>query len=81
MLYTIYYEHLDYTNWGNLDWLNGMARILRKLGEQTVAEVMAASARSQPVWARQRLLVLRLIAQHELSAAQIAAAVGVSRAT
>ena len=60
---------------------DGMARILRKLGEQTVTELTAAWARPQPEWARRRLLVLRLIAQHELSAAQIAEAVGISRAT
>ena len=36
---------------------------------------------AQPEWTRLRLLVLRLIAQHELSAAQIAEAVGVSRAS
>lgn len=58
-----------------------IARILRKLGEQIVAELAVSSAQPQPPWVRQRLLVLRLIAQHELSAAQIAEAVGVSRAT
>ena len=58
-----------------------MARILRKLGEQIVADVAAASAQPQPAWAQRRLLVLRLIAQHELSAAQIAEVVGISRAT
>ena len=46
-----------------------------------MAELRAASAQAQPEWARQRLLVLRPIAQHELSAAQIAEVVGVSRAT
>ena len=60
---------------------DGMARILRKLGEHVVADLTTASAQPQPAWARQRLLVLRLIAQHELSAAQIAEAVGISRAT
>jgi transposase len=58
-----------------------MARILRKLGEQIVADVATASAQPQPAWAQQRLVVLRLIAQHELSAAQIAEVVGISRAT
>lgn len=58
-----------------------MARTLRKLGNERVAELEAAWARPQPAWARQRLQVVRLIAQHELSAAKIAAAVGVSRAT
>ena len=32
-------------------------------------------------WARQRLLVIRLVAQHELSAERIAAAAGVNRST
>ena len=58
-----------------------MARTLRKLGEERVAELEAAWAEAQPEWARRRLQVVRLIAQHELSAAKIAAAVGVSRAT
>ena len=36
-----------------------------------VAEIEAAWAQAQPEWARRRLLVVRLIAQHELTAAQI----------
>lgn len=44
-------------------------------------ELAGAWAQPQPEWARKRLLVLRLIAQHKLSAEQIAEAVGVSRAT
>jgi len=58
-----------------------MARILRELGETVRTDLAAAWEETQPEWARRRLLVLRLIAQHELSAAQIAEAVGVSRAT
>ena len=58
-----------------------MARILGKLGAVMVAELDAAWAQPQPDWARRRLQVLRLIAPHQLSAAEIAAATGVSRAT
>src|SRR5688572_744586 len=58
-----------------------MARILRELGKERAAELAAAWAQPQPEWARRRLQVLRLIAQHELSAAEIAEATGVSRAT
>jgi transposase len=58
-----------------------MARNLSKLGEPALTELAAAWAQPQPAWARRRLQVLRLIAPHRLSAAQIAAAVGVSRAT
>jgi len=58
-----------------------MARILRELGETVRKELAVAWEEPQLEWARRRLLVLRLIAQHELSAAQIAEAVGISRAT
>lgn len=58
-----------------------MARILRELGKKSVEELTSAWAQPQPEWARKRLLVLRLIAQHKLSAGQIADAVGVARAT
>jgi transposase len=58
-----------------------MARTLRELGKELLEELASAWEQAQPEWARRRLLVLRLIAQHELSAAQIAQAVGVSRAT
>ena len=44
-----------------------------------VKEIEAALARPQEDWARQRLLVVRLIAQHELTTAQIAKVAGVSR--
>ena len=47
-----------------------MARTLPKLGEQVVAEIEAAWAQSQEEWARRRRLVVRLIAQHELTVAQ-----------
>ncbi len=58
-----------------------MARQLQKLGKPVMAEMNAAWAQPQPDWARQRLMVLRLVAQHQLSAGQIAAAVGVTRKT
>ena len=60
---------------------DGLARILRELGKKNVAELASAWAQPQPEWARKRLLVLRLIAQHRRSAGQIADAVGVARAT
>ena len=46
-----------------------MARTLPKLGEDVVAEIEAAWAQPQEEWARRRLVV-RLIAQHELTVAQ-----------
>ena len=58
-----------------------MARTLPVLGAATVAEIEAAWARPQPGWARRRLQVVRLIAQHELSVAQIMRVVDVSRQT
>lgn len=58
-----------------------MARKLPELGAELVAEIEAAWARPQPDWARKRLLVVRLIGQHELTVAQIMKAVGVSRQT
>ena len=58
-----------------------MARTLRPLGQTRLAELNAAWNDSHPDWARRRLQVLRLVAQHELNAAQIAAVTGVSRAS
>ncbi len=49
-----------------------MARKLPPLGEELVKEIEAAWERPQADWARQRLLVVRLIAQHELTTEQIA---------
>ena len=46
-----------------------------------VAEIEAAWAQPQPAWARRRLQVVRLIAQHELTVAQIMRVVDVSRRT
>ena len=43
------------------------------------AEIEAAWAQRQEAWARRRLLVVRLIAQHELTVAQITRVAEVSR--
>ena len=58
-----------------------MARKLPELGQTKVAELEAAWREHTAAWARQRLMVLKLVAQHELSAEQIAGAVGVGRST
>src|SRR5882757_5398750 len=58
-----------------------MARKLPELGAELVAEVERAWGRLQPEWARRRLLVVRLIGQHELTAAQIMRVADVSRQT
>ena len=46
-----------------------------------MAQIEAAWAKSQPDWARRRLLVVRLIAQHELTVAAIMKIADVSRQT
>lgn len=56
-----------------------MARTLPALGEEVVKAIEAAWEQPQADWARQRLLVARLIAQHELTSGQIAKVAGVSR--
>lgn len=58
-----------------------MARTLPELGAKLVAEIEAAWAQPQPDWARRRLLVVRLIAQHELTVAEIMRVADVSRQT
>ena len=58
-----------------------MARKLPELGAEAVKQIEAAWGEPQPDWARRRLLVVRLIAQHELTAAQIMRVAGVSRQT
>lgn len=58
-----------------------MARKLPELGAKLVAEVEEAWAKPQEEWARRRLLVVRLIAQHELTVAQIMRVADVSRQT
>ena len=56
-----------------------MARKLPDLGGKLVAEIEAAWAQPQEAWARRRLLVVRLIAQHELTVEQITRVAEVSR--
>lgn len=56
-----------------------MARQLPPLGEGLVKAIEEAWAQPQADWARTRLLVVRLIAQHELTTEQIARVAGVSR--
>lgn len=58
-----------------------MARKIPCLGEALVKEIEAAWEQPQEDWARKRLLVLRMIAQHEMTVAQIMAVAGVSRQT
>ena len=58
-----------------------MARTLPELGEVVVAEIEAAWAQPQADWARRRLLVVRLIAQHEPTVAEIMKVADVSRQT
>ncbi len=56
-----------------------MARQLPPLGAELVKAIEAAWAQPQADWARTRLLVVRLIARHELTTAQIAQVADVSR--
>jgi transposase len=58
-----------------------MARTIPILGKELVEEIEAAWDKPQPDWARKRLLVVRLIAQHNHTAAQIMEIAGVSRQT
>jgi transposase len=58
-----------------------MARTLPPLGEDLVRQIEAAWGQPQPEWARRRLLVVRLIAQHELTVAQIMRVADVCRQT
>ncbi len=58
-----------------------MSRSLPKLGEKVVAEIEAEWAKPQEEWARKRLLVVRLIAQHEFTVAQIKKVADVCRQT
>ena len=61
--------------------VRGMARKLPELREKLVAEIETAWKQPQEEWARKRLLVVRLIAQHELTAEQIMQVAEVSRQT
>jgi transposase len=56
-------------------------RTLPKLGEKIVEQIELAWVEAQPDWARKRLLVVRLIAQHEHTVAEIMKITGVSRQT
>jgi transposase len=58
-----------------------MARTLPPLGQELVEQIEQAWQVAQPDWARERLRVVRLIAQHELTSEQIAKACDVSRAS
>lgn len=56
-------------------------RQLPPLGEEVTKQIETAWRQPQEDWARRRLLVVRLIAQHELTVAQIVKVAGVSRQT
>lgn len=58
-----------------------MARNLPKLGQEVVKEIEAAWDKPQEEWARNRLRVVRMIAQHEFTVAQIMKATDVCRQT
>lgn len=58
-----------------------MARKLPVLGEAVAAEIEKAWGQPQADWARRRLLVVRLVAQHELTVAEIMRVADVSRQT
>lgn len=58
-----------------------MARYLPKIGAEQAEQLEQAWKQEHPPWARQRLLVMRLVAQHELNAQQIAEVAGVARTT
>jgi len=58
-----------------------MARPLPKIGQEKAAELESAWDRHTEAWQRQRLTVLRLVAQHRLIAAEIAQACGLSSRT
>ena len=56
-------------------------RTLPRLGRELVEEIERAWAEPQPAWAKGRLLVVRLIAQHEHTVAEIMKIAGVCRQT
>lgn len=58
-----------------------MARKLRPLGQELAVQIEEAWKRPQEDWARKRLLVVRLIALHELRVAQIMKVAGVCQQT
>lgn len=66
---------------GGFRLLSVMARKLPVLGAASAAQIEAAWAQPQSEWARRRLLVVRMIAQHELTVAQIRRVADVCRQT
>lgn len=58
-----------------------MARKVPALGKEIVDQIEEAWKQSRPDWARKRLLVLRLIALHQSTVAEIMAVAGVCRQT
>lgn len=58
-----------------------MARALPLLNKTLVAEIEAAWVKVHPRWAWRRLLVVRLLAQHNMTVAEITKTAGVSRQT
>ena len=56
-------------------------RTLPKLGREIVEQIEEAWGQPQPDWVRKRLLVVRLIAQHEHTVAEIMKIAGVCRQT
>jgi transposase len=58
-----------------------MARTLPKLGDELVLQIENAWNQTHPDWIRKRLLVVRLIAQHQHTVAGIMRIAGVSRQT
>lgn len=58
-----------------------MARTLPRLGDPLVTQIEDAWKQTHPDWARKRLLVVRLIAQHHHTVAEITEIAGVSRQT
>jgi transposase len=58
-----------------------MARTLPKLADDLVLQIEHAWNQTHPDWIRKRLLVVRLIAQHQHAVAEIMHIAGVSRQT
>lgn len=58
-----------------------MARTLPKLGDELVLQIENVWNQTHPDWIRKRLLVVRLIAQHQHTVAAVMRIAGVSRQT
>ena len=56
-----------------------MARTMAPVGSERLKEVEAALKMYTKAWQQQRLLVIRMIARHEMSVQQIAEYLGVAR--